>query len=474
MGGDVLRLQDVWNTIIKSNAGISEREFLAKELQEFIESKRRKDMITGRRYYRGNHDIDNKKRTMISESGVIELDNLPNAKIADNKFDDLVDQKVNYLLANQIEVKTENEEIKKIFDKSFHRKINAVARDVYIGGIGYLYPYFENGTLQFKRLPPENVIPFWRDEEHEVLDAFIYFYDIETYSAGGIKKNKTYVEYYTRYAVSYYIYENGMLSVDTNKQKESYIVTDGTEYAWEHVPLIAFKANDIEQPLICRVKCLQDALNDIYSNFVDNMQEDVRSSILVIKNYDGEDLGNFRKNLATYGAVKIRTVDGVSGDVSVLHIDVDSTNYMSIMNALKKSIIENGRGFDAKDDRMSTNPNQMNIMSMYSDIDLDANQLEMQIQASFELLLQFVKRALAIQGVNTDTDVTFIFNRNTPVNESDVINNCRSSVGILSTETIIANHPWTTDTAEELKRLQQEQADAMALVDYVKKDDVNE
>lgn len=29
-------------------------------------------------------------------------------------------------------------------------------------------------------------------------------------------------------------------------------------------------------------------------------------------------------------------------------------------------------GFDAKDDRLSGNPNQMNIQSMYSDIDTDA------------------------------------------------------------------------------------------------------
>ena len=43
--------------------------------------------------------------------------------------------------------------------------------------------------------------------------------------------------------------------------------------------------------------------------------------------------------------------------------------------------------YDAKDDRMSGDPNQMNIQSMYSDIDLDANGIEMEFQASMEELL---------------------------------------------------------------------------------------
>ena len=36
------------------------------------------------------------------------------------------------------------------------------------------------------------------------------------------------------------------------------------------------------------------------------MQEDARNTILILKNYDGQDLGEFRHNLATFGAVKVR------------------------------------------------------------------------------------------------------------------------------------------------------------------------
>ena len=51
------------------------------------------------------------------------------------------------------------------------------------------------------------------------------------------------------------------------------------------------------------------------------------------------------------------------------------------------------------------------------------------------------------------------------VNESEVINDCRASVGIISQETIIANHPWVKDSKKELEQVQQEQAQQMAAMD---------
>ena len=60
-------------------------------------------------------------------------------------------------------------------------------------------------------------------------------------------------------------------------------------------------------------------------------------------------------------------------------------------------------GYDAKDDRLSGNPNQMNIQSMYSDIDLDANDMETELQAAFEEILWFVNATLPISGRATLT-----------------------------------------------------------------------
>ena len=161
---------------------------------------------------------------------------------------------------------------------------------------------------------------------------------------------------------------------------------------------MCFKSSPHELPLLSRVKCLQDAYNDVLSNFANRMEEDVHSTLLVLKNYEGEDLGRFRHNLATYGAVKVRSYEGSEGGVDTLTLEVNSENYKVLLSLLKDAIIENAGGYDAKDDRMSGNPNQMNIQSMYSDIDLDANGIELEFQAAMEELLWFVKRYLANTG----------------------------------------------------------------------------
>lgn len=83
-------------------------------------------------------------------------------------------------------------------------------------------------------------------------------------------------------------------------------------------------------------------------------------------------------------------------------------------------------GYDAKDDRLSGNPNQMNIQSMYSDIDLDANDMETELQAAFEDILWFVNNHLANTGKGNyeGETVNIIFNRDILIYETEAIANC--------------------------------------------------
>lgn len=230
-------------------------------------------------------------------------------------------------------------------------------------------------------------------------------------------------------------------------------------FNWTRIPLVPFKYNKQEIPLIRRVKTLQDGINTMISDFENNMQEDARNTILVLKNYDGENLGEFRHNLSTYGAVKVRE----DGGVETLQVEINAENYKGILELLKKSLIENARGYDAKDDRLSGNPNQMNIQSMYSDIDLDANGMETEFQAAFEELLWFINQDFSNRGLGDyeGAELQIVFNRDILINETESIENCAKSVGILSTETIVEQHPWVTDVEVELARLRKEKDEAM-------------
>jgi SPP1 family phage portal protein len=95
---------------------------------------------------------------------------------------------------------------------------------------------------------------------------------------------------------------------------------------------------------------------------------------------------------------------------------------------------------------------------MYSDIDIDANDMETEFQAAFEDLLFFINAYISNKGGgNYDgEEVNIIFNRDILISESEVIENCAKSVGILSDETIISQHPWVDDVELELKRLEEQ------------------
>ena len=466
-----LNLKNIWDFILKrgKNSAMTEQEFLEAELKAWLISDKRKWMIAGDKYYKQKQDIDFKERQAIGEGGKIQkLHNLPNFRLSYNRYAKLVDQKVNYFLAKPVEIKTNDKSyaknLEQIFNKDFRKRLKNIGHDALTGGIAYLHPYVTAEGLKFKRFPPHQIIPFWEDEEHEELNSFMRIYSVVEYE-GKQPQLIHKVEYYTKDGVKYFVWKDNTLIVDAEKEPASYLTIDDVEMNWDKVPLIAFKYNEDEIPLIRRVKCLQDALNTLCSNFADVMCEDTRNTILVIKNYDGTDLSEFRRNLAMYGAVKIRTIDGVAGGVETLNIEVNATNYELIVKLLNKAIIDCGNGFDARDDRMANNPNQMNISSIYSDIDIDTNNIELEFQASLEKLMWFVNTYLGINQTVSDSIVEFIFNRDTPVNESESIANCRNSEGVISKETIIANHPWTKDTKEELTRLQQEQEQELG-IDY--------
>ena len=302
---------------------------------------------------------------------------------------------------------------------------------------------------------------------HTILEGAIRIYEILSYDKNNTETIIQKVEVYDDEGVHYFVLSDGGYLQPEEPFFRTYMTTvdaDGQEQNlnWTKIPLIAFKYNAEEIPLIRYVKSLQDGLNVIESNFQNAMEEDTRNTILVLVNYDGQNLGEFRKNLAQYGAVKVKTVDGVNGDLKTLQVEVNSENYKTILDIFKKAIIENAMGYDAKDDRLSGNPNQMNIQSMYSDIDLDANEMETEFQAAFEEVLWFVNCHLTNtgQGDFTDVDVEIIFNRDILINESEVIDNVNKSVD-LSEETRIANHPWVDDVQAELERKRKEQEEAI-------------
>lgn len=448
---------------VSAASKLTDEQFIVKEIKRFKNSQRRKEMLDGERYFDGKHDILTRERTVIGKDGDLEVvKNLPNNRIVDNQYKKMVIQKSNYLLGQPFTVQADNDAyvkiLKKFLNKKFMRTLKAVGEDSLNCGIGWLFPmYDEKGQFIFKRFRPWEIIPGWKDAEHTELEYFIRIYEVVAY-VGNEEKTIEKVEVYDETGISYFELTDDWKLLPDGEQHVPYFSIEDQGFNWTKIPLIAFKYNNKEIPLIKMVKSLQDGLNLIESNFQNQMEEDPRNTILVVVNYDGENLGEFRRNLATYGAVKVRTVDGAGGDVRTLQVEVNADNYKAIIELFKKAIIENAMGYDAKDERMTGTPNQMNIQSMYNDIDLDANGMETEYQASFEDLLWFLNMHLFNVGMGDfeQEEVEIIFNRDMMLNEGEVIDNISKSAGIISDETLVAQHPWVDDPQAELERLEEQ------------------
>lgn len=454
---------------------MTDEQFIVAEINRFRRSKRYHEMVSGENYYKGKHDILFKQRTAIGENGKLTiLDNLPNNKVVDNQYKKMVDQKVNYLVGQPFMIQSENDQYVEavkpyLQTKKFYKFLKTVMKDAVNCGIAWIYPHYDHdGECVFTRFKPHEILPMWADAEHTKLDCAIRIYEVVAYE-GTEEKIVTKVEVFNPDGIYYFTLKDDFL-IPEDPFFEPYITMfneDGTEqgYEWEKIPLIAVRCNEEETPLIARCKSMQDGLNRIESQWQDQMEEDPRNTIMVLVNYDGQNLGEFRQNLAQYGAVKVRSMDGSNGDVRTLQIQVNAENYKAIIEQFKKAIIENCMGYDAKDDRMGGNANQMNIKSMYSDIELEANGMETELQAAFEELIWFLNCHLANTGVGDFEDVEWdiIFNRDIMVSESDVINNIKNSVGILSDETLIAQHPWIDDPTAEIEKVKKQKEENMDL-----------
>lgn len=453
---------------------MTDTEFIEKEIKLWKMSPERRMQITGQLYFEGRHDILKRKRTVIGENGELTaVDNLPDNRVVDNQYCKLVNQKADYLLGRPFVMRGDNSEylrlLKGVFDRRFMKLLLGALKGAMNGGIAWLYPVAGKGGIKFRAFPSYEILPFWRDREHTELDMAVRVYKVWQYREGVPEETEKAEVYDCRGVRRYVIGKGGRLIPDGGDGRFCHIrASDGSGaagYGWGRVPLIALKYNDGEIPLIKRVKGLQDGINAMLSDFENNMQEDPRNTILVLKNYDGTDLGEFRRNLAAYGAVKVRCDGESRGGVDTLEIKVNAENYRAVLELLKRALFENGMGYNAESlmrfGGSFSNPGQMLIKAMYTDIDLDANETETELRVTLDELLSYVNAYFSGAGLGGfgGEEIEIIFNRDMLMNESDVIGDCVKSLGILSRETVAAQHPWVNDVKKEMEKVKKEETD---------------
>lgn len=449
------RMKGAVQKMVDNVENMKNEELLQLDLQEWERSEKRKLMITGELYYRNKTDIVKKTRAM-------NLEWQANSKMSYAFLRKLVDQKTGYLLSKEPSISTDNQayadELKDIFNDDMLKRLRNVGKEAINKGIAYLYPYIdEEGELKFKKFPSENILVYWGDSEHTEVNGFIRTYEEEVYEVGAMKKTVKKAEHYHADGVNFYLVENGKFipDVPAGIEQAYHFVVGETPYVWDKIPLIPFKYNEEEQPLIDIVKSLVDNVN-LQSSTMADILADVPNFIYKLVNYGGVDLKEFLEELNRYRVIKLDE----NGDLDKLQADIQSGAVETDIERNRKAIYEFGRGVDTGDDDSLGNASGVALRFRYSDLDLDCNIIESEFKSSISLMLEFIGAYLQIaKGADyTEETAKFIFNRDIIINESEIIGDCQASTGILDERTIRENHPWYNELVEE--RLKKEEAAA--------------
>lgn len=469
----------------KSNQGSEQTAFLEAIISEFENSDFRKYMDVAWRYYKNENDILEAKRQVIgrdanNEAVLMESKVLSNNRLCHNFMKKLTRQKIGYMLGKPFTLTANKEDdtkaeklfelCREYFGKDFFKMIKNVGRDSIVKGIGWLLVYYdEEGNLKFMRCSPEEVIPLWADSDHTELDAAVRQYSVEQYIAGE-KKTLRYVDYYTHEGVYHYKYDDkGKLTPDKNQPSLSpnfsirSVGENGTEQdigvIWAKIPFIPFKYDPDEQSLLVRIKSLVDDYDKKTSN-ISNAVDDFPNAITVVKNYDGESKEQFIHNKNQYRTIFVQG----DGDARPMETPLNIDEVDKHIQRLREDIYEFGQGVNTADKDIR-DTSGVALRFLYGDLDMDCIDWGSEVEWSIMLLVWFIQQDLIAKGLGDFTDVKYsvIFNTDMIINETETIQNCFTSQGIISGETIAANHPWVLNAKKEMSTMLREQGEVLDL-----------
>ncbi|CAM5502549.1 phage portal protein [Bacillus tequilensis] len=416
----------------------------------------RDKMLEGVAYYMNQADIKKKLRYYY-EGGIRKVDtDKPNNRISHNWHKLLVQQKTQYLVGKPITFNAEDENFLKLVNgfvnEEFDDVLNQLLKNASNKGREWLHPFVdEEGKFDFIRIPAEEVCPVYDTTKKRNLLYAIRYYDIKTINDEFIRK----VELYTDQQIFYYVMHDGELVLDFEYKRnpESHFYLGETGYGWGRVPLIEFKNNDEGVSDLVFYKDLIDQYNNTISNNANTFDE-MQDVIYELKNFGGQDLGEFMTNLKHYKAVEVGEEGGL--ELKTVDVPIDSAN--THLDRLEENIYRFGQGVNNNPDKVGNSPTNVAIKNLYSLLDLKANEAERKFRPALHAFFWFFTEYLKMtgQGEYDPTLLQMTFNRSRMTNELEEVQMGSQSTDI-SKETRLAHHPWVDDVEAELKRIKDEE-----------------
>ncbi|WP_433958775.1 phage portal protein [Cytobacillus horneckiae] len=440
--------------LIKSNS-----QEVTDIIKEYIEKHDTSKMDEGVRYYFNESDITKRQIYKYENDKKVVDEDATNNKLPANWHKTLVDQKISYLAGKPITIKSKKdndsalESINNILDDDFDDVLPELVKHASNKGREWLLVYVdENGDFDYMIVPAQEFIPIYDNTKRKNIIGGIRFYNLDD----GTRK----IELWDDQQVTFYEEsEDGIvLDVNYSVNPQSHFYYGEKGYGWGKVPYIEFKNNEEIVSDLIFYKRLIDAFELIFSDTTNTIQ-DVQKFIYILKGYDGTKLEEFVTNLKRYRTVKTDGRDGSGLDIKQGDIPIAATD--SLLDRITELIYQAGQGVNVSTDKFGNNPTGVALQFLYSFLDMKADVMERKFSKALKRLMWFVCEYLSI-AENTQADYkdySFIFNKSMITNRTEEVNNANNSMGNVSKETALANHPFITDVQAELERIEREKDD---------------
>lgn len=410
------------------------------ELKDIITAdiQSKKGKYTGRELYYYSPEIAEEK-TILVGGRVKEVRH--KQRIYTNYFKQLVTQKIDYLLGKPLTYDTST--LYKQYNMDMDDIMDKLMLNASLDATSWLHLYVDSNTkLQWTIVPDSQIIPIYDQYNKTIIQVLRYYVTA---------KNIIRVEIWSI---------DGVEIIDMNEESQTILSIMKPHYSLVHmfngqieseepmsfgfipfIPLFNNKDNTSDSE---DIECLLEVYNSITSGFVDNIDL-FQEAVIKLTNFDGtgEELKEILQNMKTNRIVGTPS----DSDVEYMKVDIPVEARVVILNILRDAIYTIGRGMDPT--RLGDgNITNVVIKARYQQLDFKASDTIKRAKVFYNELI----RCLSIYyGITINNDIQF--NKSLLANENELIQECVSSVGMVSQETILANHPWVNSVSEELKRL---------------------
>lgn len=435
------------------------------EKYDGLDAVRLKKADVALRYYLGDNDIMYRKPKDKCDEPLRNADN----RIAFNFHSLLVDQKASYMFTApplfDTKDNTLNEIIAATLGDGYAKKCKDLCVDASNAGVGWLHYWIdEKKGFCYGVIPSMQVRPVYSMRLEKELEAVLRTYRMvddngdewQIYEIWNDKECQAYrkrAEMFQPFDMFSYVNLDGMAEP-----------TNTFRHDFGAVPFIPFPNNNVCTGDLDKIKNLIDSYDKTYSGFVDDL-EDIQQVVFVLTNYGGADLKQFLSDLKYYKTIQVESAgsEDKSG-VSTLTIDIPVEARDKLLDITRKAIFDMGQGIDPQQQGFDNTSGEA-MKFLYSLLELKAGLMETEFRAGFGELVRAIGRYYGKEP----EQIVQTWTRTSIRNDAELVDMCQKSVGVISTKTILKNHPFVENAEDEEKELAAEKENAAKETDIYRK-----